>query len=474
MNSMTSCRPRIITPRIKHEKARRGGRHRDTRGRRESEGMTGRVPLLAVLVGALCALQGATALESLRAPLPLKRSGPALRASAEERSNLALRGGGVPPPVIPLILGVSGTGLALTINGDLRGRVLKLLQNVQQKLPGPLKGKRAVRAKVAIPTGYDVRNGTWAYEVNEITPGCLLVASPDTFRFAGPRQVLDQSVILLVRHGKSGSSGFIINRPTQFDVGDVTKKLAAFEQNPLYLGGDIGEGVYMIHGIPGLRNATEVSDGIFYGGSEHAMTLVQEGGAKPEDFRFFFKYAAWAPGQLEMEVEAGCWCVVRSSLDLVLKPRSYPGLHFAKAHKVFWHQVLQTLGGRFQNVSRDTIIKEETERMKMEEWVSILQDGGNTSVLDHEGIEMGAMAMATVTSQLTQADLEAVHDAVLAMTDKVKSVLPAKDDSTAKQRLPSHSLPLSLSFPLPPSSPLSSVFSLSLPPSLPPPLSLTV
>jgi hypothetical protein len=187
--------------------------------------------------------------------------------------------------------------------------------------------------------------------------------------------------------------------------------------------------------MPGLRNATEVSDGIFYGGSEHAMSLVQEGAAKPEDFRFFFKYAAWAPGQLEAEMESGCWCAVRSSLDLVLKPRSYPGLHFAKAHKVFWHQVLQTLGGRFQNVSRDTIIKEETERMKMEEWVAILQDGGNTSVLNHEGIEMGAMAIATVTNQLTQADLEAVHDSVLALTEKVKGLLPAGEESTPTQRL---------------------------------------
>ena len=33
----------------------------------------------------------------------------------------------------------------------------------------------------------------------------------------------------------------------------------------------------------------------------------------------------------------------------------------------------------------------EQQRMKMEEWVAILQDGGNTSVLNHEGIEMGAV-----------------------------------------------------------------------------------
>ena len=50
--------------------------------------------------------------------------------------------------------------------------------------------------------------------------------------------------------------------------------------------------------MPGLRNATEVSDGIYYGGSEHAMQLVSEGKAEAKDFRFFFKYVAWAPGQV--------------------------------------------------------------------------------------------------------------------------------------------------------------------------------
>ncbi len=54
-------------------------------------------------------------------------------------------------------------------------------------------------------------------------------------------QLLDQAVVLLMRHGPAGSSGFIINRPTQFTVGDVTKKLEAFEGNPLFVGGDVGE-----------------------------------------------------------------------------------------------------------------------------------------------------------------------------------------------------------------------------------------
>lgn len=213
----------------------------------------GRCASVALLVCFMGILPAVTALDHAHAPLnsPQRMSsgkgiGRLHRVTGyqHEQTRLSLRGGGIPPPVIPLVAVVGGASLALKLNEDLRGRVLKLVEDVQRKIPGRNGNKQ--RAKVVIPEGYDVRNGTWAYEVNEITPGCLLVASPDTFRFAGPRQVLDQSVILLVRHGKSGSSGFIINRPTQFDVGDVTKKLAAFEQNPLYLGGDIGEGVYMV------------------------------------------------------------------------------------------------------------------------------------------------------------------------------------------------------------------------------------
>jgi hypothetical protein len=54
----------------------------------------------------------------------------------------------------------------------------------------------------------------------------------------------------------------------------------------------------MIHGFPSLGNATEVSDGIYYGGSDEAMELMANGQANPGEFRFFFKYTAWLPGEI--------------------------------------------------------------------------------------------------------------------------------------------------------------------------------
>jgi hypothetical protein len=40
-------------------------------------------------------------------------------------------------------------------------------------------------------------------------------------------------------------------------------------------------------------------------------------------------------------------------------------------------QILQLLGGRYVNISHDTIAREEMERIKAEEWIGVLQDGGN-------------------------------------------------------------------------------------------------
>lgn len=43
-------------------------------------------------------------------------------------------------------------------------------------------------------------------------------------------------------------------------------------------------------------------------------------------------------------------------------------------------QVLRTMGGRFLNISDDTIQKEELERQKLEEWIEVLGDAGSNVV----------------------------------------------------------------------------------------------
>lgn len=70
--------------------------------------------------------------------------------------------------------------------------------------------------------------------------------------------VFTQSVIFLAQHNRNGTVGFVLNRPSPYRVGGITT-LTEFAPNPVYFGGDCGEGtLQFVHGfdetvIPGAR-----------------------------------------------------------------------------------------------------------------------------------------------------------------------------------------------------------------------------
>lgn len=53
----------------------------------------------------------------------------------------------------------------------------------------------------------------------------------------------DQAVIFLASYDEAGSAGFILNRPTSVQLGDLVEgnALRQFQKTPLYLGGDVGQ-----------------------------------------------------------------------------------------------------------------------------------------------------------------------------------------------------------------------------------------
>jgi len=104
---------------------------------------------------------------------------------------------------------------------------------------------------------------TWAHEVAVPEPGCLIIARPDFFGFS--QHYFREAVICLVQHDETGSAGFILNRPTPYKIGGVTNKLPGFENSPLYLGGDVGDGIQVMHGISGMSGSKEIIDGVMMG-----------------------------------------------------------------------------------------------------------------------------------------------------------------------------------------------------------------
>ncbi|CAM9331869.1 unnamed protein product [Phaeothamnion confervicola] len=189
---------------------------------------------------------------------------------------------------------------------------------------------------------------TWAHTLPGPEKGCLLLASPEHFKF-GQQTYFHQAVIFLAEHGPSGSAGFILNRPTQYKIGQATTGLEELSECPLYMGGDVGQGtVQLMHPFGGdrVRDAHVVIPGVSVGGStEDVKRLVRDGEASPEQFRFFLALCGWGPGQLEKEVERGVWYTAAVSKEVVLK--QCIGLPVP-----LWREVLQLLGGKYSLIAR--------------------------------------------------------------------------------------------------------------------------
>jgi hypothetical protein len=64
----------------------------------------------------------------------------------------------------------------------------------------------------------------WAHELPWPEKGCVLVAHPSLF--VDRQTYFQQAVILLLDHGPNGSYGVILNKPTQYTMGQIKSSVA--------------------------------------------------------------------------------------------------------------------------------------------------------------------------------------------------------------------------------------------------------
>ncbi|KAI5078229.1 hypothetical protein GOP47_0005900 [Adiantum capillus-veneris] len=158
----------------------------------------------------------------------------------------------------------------------------------------------------------------WAHSITQPEPGCLLIANPTAF--LSRQQYFHQAVIFLFAHSNEGSAGLILNRPTEYNLGQLAgfeELLPDFASCPLYMGGDVGaNALHVVHGVHGLEDSMQVIPGVYMGGIKSMKASVQRGESKPDDYRWFVRYAGWGPGQLEREIAMGVWsfCLFISKL----------------------------------------------------------------------------------------------------------------------------------------------------------------
>ena len=169
----------------------------------------------------------------------------------------------------------------------------------------------------------------------KLEKGHLLIAEPSIIGDLS----FNRSVILLADHTAEGSVGFILNKPLKYTIKDL---LPEIESNfKIYNGGPVEQdNLYFIHNVPDLiPNSIEISKGIFWGGDfEFTKELINTGVIKKKNIRFFLGYTGWDSEQLENEMQANSWILIKNN---------YENKILGKASVHFWKERILELGGDY-------------------------------------------------------------------------------------------------------------------------------
>lgn len=166
----------------------------------------------------------------------------------------------------------------------------------------------------------------------------LLVAKPDLPdpRFAG-------TVVLVTRTPELQTVGVILNRPLPTQLAEVVAEpaLARNYSGPVFFGGPVMSRTLVVL----FRSAAEppspafrISNGIYL--SMHPgnvdRLLRSDGPGYPATYRLYTGFSAWAPEQLEREIDEDSWYVLPAS-EAVLFRADTEGM---------WEELLEKARGR--------------------------------------------------------------------------------------------------------------------------------
>ena len=149
------------------------------------------------------------------------------------------------------------------------------------------------------------------------------------FLIAG-RRLMDpnfrETVVLLIRYGKTGAMGLVINRPIQVKLSAVIPDIKELEgrKETLHLGGPVQPNkmlLLMKSAKPPPESMLIFSD-VYLSSSREELRRVIKSTDSEEKFRIFSGYAGWAPGQLESEYGNGDWHVLEADATALFDKKS--------------------------------------------------------------------------------------------------------------------------------------------------------
>jgi len=166
-----------------------------------------------------------------------------------------------------------------------------------------------------------------------------------------------QTVVMMISHDENGAFGLVVNRPSPFTLGDVIDGMddSAARTIPVFIGGPVQQEVlFLLHAPfpdrPTDEEAVHPLDGVI---SEPATVPLIEYLKKdwsempPEDrpeVRAYAGYSGWGPRQLEGELKAEAWVVVKATREMIFRPDAAGAWEEAFAGKGPLYQIILQTG----------------------------------------------------------------------------------------------------------------------------------
>lgn len=175
------------------------------------------------------------------------------------------------------------------------------------------------------------------YNMENLQSGILLIADPF---LKDPN--FSRSVVFLCNHKDDGSVGFVLNKKSEYVIGDLLADLEGCNF-PVYYGGPVQQNtIHFLHRCPGLiTGGEEIINNIYWGGEfDEMISLLKNNKINEDDIRLFLGYSGWSKDQLEDEIEEKSWLITYGSGKLI----------FINEVKSTWAEAIKQLGGKYEQL----------------------------------------------------------------------------------------------------------------------------
>ncbi len=130
-----------------------------------------------------------------------------------------------------------------------------------------------------------------------------------------------ETVVLLTEVGGDGAMGLIVNWPTAAPVAELIPQIDGIGERDetIFVGGPVARRVMLVllRSRVDLPQAERIFADVHLSTSPELLERVIAGEVETDDLRLYSGYSGWAPGQLELELEAGGWRVQPGDAELV-------------------------------------------------------------------------------------------------------------------------------------------------------------